>query len=34
VLALEIVIEFKFKGGGIKGGRVRKRRGFKRGGSC
>ena len=33
MLALEIVVEFKFKGGGIKGKGVRKRREFKGGGS-
>jgi hypothetical protein len=33
VLAFEIVVEFKFKGGGIEGGGVRRRRGFKGGGS-
>jgi hypothetical protein len=33
VLALEIVIEFKFKGGRIEKGGVRKRKEFERGGS-
>jgi hypothetical protein len=39
VLALKIVVEFEFKGGGIKGGgslkeeAIRRRREFKRGGN-
>jgi hypothetical protein len=40
VLALKIVVEFKFKRGGIEGGgslkeeAIRRRREFKGGGSC